>query len=65
MFIVPIMVIIGVVNDNNLWLYLALGLSTIGASLQAAKQQAAAKAQSAAVQDAVLNLFKGVQAKNN
>lgn len=65
MFIVPIMVIIGIVNDNNLWLYLALGLTTFGTTLKAAKDQAAKKAAADQLTSGIDNLLKGLRATQN
>lgn len=65
MFIVPIMVIIGLVNDNNLWLYIALGVSFLGSTMRMAREQQAQKTQSDQLQEAVGNLFKSIKATQN
>lgn len=65
MFFVPIMVVIGVVNDSNLWLYLALALSGLGAVVKAAQAQAQKQAAAKAVTESVENLLKGIRATQN
>ena len=65
MLILPIMVVIGIVNHNNLWLYIALALAVLGSAITAGKQVQAQKAQKEALESQLLNFFKGVQAKNN
>lgn len=65
MFVIPIMVIIGVVNENNLWLYLALGLAGVGATLRVAREQAQKKIAAEQVSNSIDNLLKGLRATQN
>lgn len=60
-----IMVVIGVVNDNNLWLYAALGLSGLGIVINAAKAEAQKKAAAEQLQQGIDNLFKGLKSTQN
>ena len=59
------MVVIGVLNSNNLWLYLALGIATLGATLKAAQAQAQKQAAAKEVNSALENLLKGLKATQN
>lgn len=65
MFIIPIMVVIGVLNENNLWLYIALAIATIGTTLKVAREQAAKKAAAEQLTNGIDNLLKGLRATQN
>lgn len=72
MLIVPIMLLIGIVVHNHIWLYLAFGLYVLGALGRTAKTQAQQKqvadAAVANVNDAtaaVNDFIKSLQAKLN
>lgn len=65
MFVIPIMVIIGVLNENNLWLYIALALTTLGATLKVGREQAEKKAAANKVASDIDNLLKSLRATQN
>lgn len=65
MFIIPIMVIIGIVNSNNLWLYIALGIATLGSFLKVGREQAAKKAAADQLKTGVEDLLKSLRATQN
>ena len=65
MWILPIMLFISWQLANITWAYVALGFAVTGTVVQVANKQAAQKAQKEALEAGVMNLFKGMQAKNN
>lgn len=65
MFVIPIMVVIGIVNSNNLWLYFALALSTLGATLKVAREQAEKKAVANKLTTDIDNLLRSLRATQN
>lgn len=62
---IVIMIIIGLANESNLWLYMALGVSVLAKLSVVAKATQAQVQAKEQTQDLINNLFKSIQAKNN